>query len=96
MQMMNKELIELTIEVKRNTAKAILATDGLVEAWIPKSQIHSTKEAPNRSVRVIPIDDGRGGRHFEHLRVQDVDEATAGEFKTIEIPYWLAKKNGFV
>ena len=31
--------VEIAVEVKHDTAKAMLVTDGSVEAWIPKSQV---------------------------------------------------------
>jgi hypothetical protein len=36
---MSKENYEITVEVKRETDKAILVDDGDVEVWLPKSQI---------------------------------------------------------
>lgn len=33
------ETVVLTLEVLRQTAKAILVTDGDIEVWLPKSQL---------------------------------------------------------
>lgn len=38
-RIMDKNLIEVYLEVKRETEKAVLCTDGIAEFWLPKSQI---------------------------------------------------------
>lgn len=37
--MASKDNYEITVEIKVETDKAILVSDGDVEAWLPKSQI---------------------------------------------------------
>ena len=38
----DKKLIEIYVEVKRQSEMAILASDGVSEFWLPKSQITMT------------------------------------------------------
>ena len=48
------EPVEITVEVKRETSFAVLANDGDVEAWVPKSQI-SRREKIKRGVEEITV-----------------------------------------
>ena len=52
---MRSELVEVEVEVLRETAKAVLVTDGNVEAWVPRSQCELHKVEGKRSLWVITL-----------------------------------------
>ncbi len=47
---MSNELVEVTVEIKRETEKAYLVNDGETETWIPKSQIDEEMEVNGGAV----------------------------------------------
>lgn len=44
--------IEIFLEKKRETALAILFTDGVIEAWLPKSQIETLSDGETELLEV--------------------------------------------
>lgn len=36
---MTKKIVDITVQVRRETVKAVLVSDGVTEAWLPRSQI---------------------------------------------------------
>lgn len=40
---MSNELIKIDIEIVKETDMAFLTTDGVIKAWLPKSQIESNE-----------------------------------------------------
>lgn len=45
--------IEIAVEVRHETEKALLVFDGKTEAWIPKSQILDQSERDDGSIETI-------------------------------------------
>lgn len=45
---MNKGIYEICGEIKGETAKAILFSDGITEAWLPKSQVEYDEDKINK------------------------------------------------
>lgn len=49
--MTDRERIELCLEIKRESDRSILVSDGDVEAWLPKSQLDYDGE-PGQTVNI--------------------------------------------
>ena len=39
MKEQSKEMVDIFVDIIRETEKALLVTDGVIETWLPKSQI---------------------------------------------------------
>lgn len=50
--MANKE-VEITVDFKKMTPKAVLVTDGTIEEWIPRSQILSKKHIKGKTLELV-------------------------------------------
>ncbi len=50
----NTEQIEITVEILRESDRAILVSDGDVQEWLPKSQIEYEGEVGQTVVVTIP------------------------------------------
>jgi hypothetical protein len=49
------EDIEIAVEVRRETDKALLVFDGKVETWVPKSKISDQSESNDGTIETIFI-----------------------------------------
>lgn len=52
--MAKNETTDIEVEVKHETDKAMLVTDGIVEAWTPKSQIEQRDSDGDNEILYIP------------------------------------------
>lgn len=49
----NKNYVDIMVEIKHETTKALLMFDGATEAWIPKSQIEGIDKGNGEGKEVI-------------------------------------------
>lgn len=52
---MENNMVEVTVDIKKETPQAFLVTDGDIEAWIPKSQINRLTRVAYNNTTVIEI-----------------------------------------
>lgn len=50
-----KDMIEIDIQILRETDKAIFVSDGDNESWIPKSQIECEEDIENKIGKILTI-----------------------------------------
>jgi len=48
----NKNYVDIMVEIKHETTKAMLVFDGAIEAWLPKSVIEGVEKGKGKEVIV--------------------------------------------